>query len=311
MKLSGLDMNLLLVLHAVLEHGSVAAAARELHVTPSAVSNALARLRSALGDPLFVRRGRGLTATPRARELAPLLSGALLQLEQAVCAAERFDPATSTREFTIAMADGDQIASLPALAHAFMRALPRGKLHVISIDALIASGGLAGPLAELAIAPKLPDPELHWQPLYETDAVVLARRDHPRLSTRKRLTREQFCALRHVDTRLSLGRPGVGHEASEDMFTRAGLLRDVAITVPTFTAAALVAAHSDLLAALPRHVSEPLCTQLPLRLLELPQTTPRMPLGLTWHRRVHDDPATTFVRGLVLGCLRSRRVTRN
>lgn len=73
MRLSGLDMNLLLMLHALLEHGSVAAAARELHVTQSAVSNALARLRS-MGDPLLVRCGRGLIATPRARELAPLLA---------------------------------------------------------------------------------------------------------------------------------------------------------------------------------------------------------------------------------------------
>jgi DNA-binding transcriptional LysR family regulator len=297
MNLAQLDLNLLLVLNAVLQHGSVAASARELHVTPSAVSNALARLRVALDDPLFVRRGRGLIPTPRALRLQPQLSAALATLEGAL-GEERFDPRTSTRGFGLAMADGDQLALLPAIAQAFMRALPKAQLNAISIDALLASGGLAGPLAELAIAPQLPDPELHWLPLYETDAVVVARRDHPELPARKQISPELFRALRHVDTHLALGRPGVGHKAAEDAFAQAGLARDVAITVPTFAAAAMIAARTDLLAALPRQVAETLCSLLPLRLLEL-RGAPRMPLGLVWHDRVHDDPATRHLRELI------------
>src|SRR5215470_117384 len=82
--LSSIDLNLFLVLHAVLEERSATRAAARLHVTQSAVSNALARLRELLGNPLVVRSGRGLVPTPRAEELAPLLREATERLALAV-----------------------------------------------------------------------------------------------------------------------------------------------------------------------------------------------------------------------------------
>jgi len=82
--LSTLDLNLLLMLDTVLAERSVVRAARRLHVTPSAVSNALARLRAALDDPLLIRSGRGIVPTPRAAALAPALARALRDLDQAV-----------------------------------------------------------------------------------------------------------------------------------------------------------------------------------------------------------------------------------
>jgi DNA-binding transcriptional LysR family regulator len=122
---------------------------------------------------------------------------------------------------------------------------------------------------------------------------------------RARSSRPRFSTLRHVDTHLALGKPGVGHRAAEDAFAQAGLRRDVAITVPTFSAAGLVAARTDLLAALPRRVAETLCRMLPLRLLEL-RGAPRMPLGLVWHERVHDDVATGFLRALIVKAVERR-----
>src|ERR1700722_3024508 len=108
MNLSALDLNLFVVLHAVLEERSATRAARRLNVTQSAVSNALARLRSVLGDPLVVRSGRGLVATPRAVELAPIIAQAIAHLESAVDRSQAFAPAQSTRTFTIAASDNHQ-----------------------------------------------------------------------------------------------------------------------------------------------------------------------------------------------------------
>src|SRR6478609_10415531 len=82
--LSNLDLNLFLLLHTMFEENSTTRAAKRLSVTQSAVSNGLARLRAALGDPLFVRSGRGLVATPRADELRPLIAQAIGQLAAAV-----------------------------------------------------------------------------------------------------------------------------------------------------------------------------------------------------------------------------------
>src|SRR5690349_24025198 len=82
--LSSIDLNLFLVLHAVLEERSATRAAARLNVTQSAVSNALARLRRLLDDPLVVRHGRGVVPTPRAEELAPLLREAVDRLAMAL-----------------------------------------------------------------------------------------------------------------------------------------------------------------------------------------------------------------------------------
>src|SRR4029453_13915592 len=100
--LEQLELNLLLVLHTVLSERSVVRAARRLHVTPSAISNALARLRSSLGDPLVIRRGRGIVPPPRATALAASLKRALTDLERAV-QGDAFDPATTTKQFSLAI----------------------------------------------------------------------------------------------------------------------------------------------------------------------------------------------------------------
>src|SRR6185312_1625580 len=101
MNLSALDLNLLLVLHAVLDEGSATRAAKRLNVTQSAVSNALARLRALLGDPLVVRSGKGLVPTPRGAELAPELAAVMARLESALDRGV-FVPGASTRTFTLA-----------------------------------------------------------------------------------------------------------------------------------------------------------------------------------------------------------------
>jgi len=171
---------------------------------------------------------------------------------------------------------------------------------VISIDALISGGGLATPIADVALGPELPDPEMHWQKLYTEAPLVVARRDHPGLRDKQRaITREQFNGLRHVDTHLALGRPGIGHRAATGAFDQLGLTRDIALVVPTFAAAAMVAAETDLLACLPRRVSMRFCEFLPVRALELPVTLGGFDLGLLWHERTHLDPGARFFRELI------------
>lgn len=295
--LSSLDLNLLLVLHTVLSERSVVASARKLSLTPSAISNALARARQLLGDPLLVRRGRGLAPTPRALALAPALAASFATLEGALN--ERtFDPRTTTREFGICVADGDQVARFPKLAAAFVRSLPCARLKAVSIDALISSGGLASPVADVAIAPFLDDPELHATPLYEEDAVLMVSRDHPRI--RGRISAERFVAERHVDTHLALGKPGVGHRAAEAEFARKGLKREIAVTVPSFAAAAMVAAQTELIAAMPRRVAETFAAIAPVRIVESPAASLHFTMQLVWHARTHADPGARVLRELVV-----------
>lgn len=305
MNLSSLDLNLLLVLHTVLEERSVAKAAEALHVTSSAVSNALGRLRGLLGDPLLVRHGRGLVPTRQATELAPRLRAALLELQGALeGAAAPFVPARTDRMFTLACSDNDQMARVPGIAAAFTARMPRATLRIVSIDQLEATDGLASGQVDAVIGPlEAAGPGLHAQELYRDEAVMVVRRDHPKVG--KRLSRQEFNALRHVDIWLSIEGPGVGHRLIEAFFQQHGLVRSVSLVVPSFSAAAMVAATTDLIAGLPRLLAETLSQHLPLRVLELPVSPPPFQMHLIWHERTNADEGARCFRELILGAMRA------
>ncbi|MBZ5710058.1 LysR family transcriptional regulator [Nannocystis pusilla] len=302
MNISALDLNLLLVLHTVLAERSAAAAARRLHVTPSAVSNSLAKLRAQLGDPLVVRSGRGLTPTPRALELEPHLRAAIRELERVVAGAERFDPRTTTRSFALALSDAHQITDLPRVARVFARAMPRAQLRVISVDHFEAVGGLAGGEVDAAIAPvSEPRPGQHSQHLYEEAGVMTVRRDHP--AAGKPITRELWAALRFVDIHLALGRGGIGHRAARAWLAAERLSLDIAVVVPSFLAAAVVAANSDYVAGLPRRVVEALAPVTPLVPLAVQGPPMAFSIELVWHERTHRDAGARAFRELVIAAL--------
>ncbi|MEZ4453977.1 MAG: LysR family transcriptional regulator [Nannocystaceae bacterium] len=302
MNLSQVDLNLLLVLHTVLEEGSAAAAARVLHVTPPAVSNALARLRALFDDPLVVRSGRGLAPTPRALELRPHLRAAIDAVGRALAGDEGFDPRTTPRTFAIALSDAHQLSDLPRIARAFASTMPRATLQIVSVDALEAGGGLAGGAADAALAPAHPlPPGHHAAPLYDEESVLLARRGHPAAAAP--LTPEVFNACRHVDIHLVLGRGGLGHRSATQWFSERGLRREIAAIVPTFLAAAIVAAETDLLTGMPRRVAEALTASMPLTILTMPGASLRFSMQLLWHARTDADPGARAFRGLVIDAL--------
>lgn len=305
--LSSIDLNLLVVLRAVLDERSVARAAARLHVTPPAVSNALARLRDLFGDPLFVRSGRGITPTPRALELAPILDRSLGLLETSLQGGA-FDPESCTRELTIALSDADLVASLSAIAKVFTRRLPKATLRVVTLDTLVSLGGLAGESVDLAIGPPVDEPGLHSQLLFEEAGVLIARRSHPRV--RRVLTKEAFNREGHVDILLLLGRAGAGNRAVEQAMREAGLVRRIVATVPTFAAAASIVASTDFLSGVPLRAARLFARALPIRILEGPLRPFRFPMHLCWHERTHHDPAVAAFRAVVVEALAERKTER-
>lgn len=301
--LSAIDLNLLFTLHVVLVERSVARAAARLGVTAPAVSNSLARLRELLGDPLLVRHGRGLVPTPRAEEIAPFLARATAELERALLGDRTFDPATTTRTFSIVCADADQISRIPRIAAALARRMPRAHLRVRSVDDFEAGGGFAGGDTDLVFIPAHPlPPGLHTAPLGRDEGVMVARRGHPGI--RGRLTRKALHALRYIDIHLVLGRGGIGHGAVDAFFAAHGLRRDIAVTVPSFAAAAMVAAETDLVAGMPAHLAQRLVKVLPLRILALPFPPLVFDMQMLWHERTHSDPGCKAFRELVTTAVR-------
>lgn len=292
--LSRFDLNLLLVLDAVLTEGGVAKAARRLHVTPSAVSNALARLRLMLGDQLLTRKGRGIVPTPRALELGPILAKGLRDLHDAVRAGG-FSPATTTRRFTIALSDVGQAALLPRIVALFLKEMPRARLRAVGIDSLVLLGGLAGPEVDVVIGPEPADGDIHAERLFEQNAVLICREGHPALS--KGSDPGSTAGLRHVAIDMAPGQ--VLRDLAGAAYARAGVVRDVVMTVPTFSAAAAVVSATDLVATVPASLFGVVGPLLRLRTLSAP--IPPLPIvtNLCWHERTHADPAAAAFRELV------------
>src|SRR5262249_36196804 len=147
-------------------------AAERLHVTPSAVSNSLARLRELLGDPLVVRSGRTVVPTPFARELAPEVGAAVETLRAILGSRHEVDAEACTRAFTLASADN--IGILPNIAARFARIMPRASLRVVTLDHAVASGGLAsGDIDVLLGLPPTVPPEIRSEPAYSDRLVCV------------------------------------------------------------------------------------------------------------------------------------------
>lgn len=303
--LSSIDLNLLHVLSVVLEERSATRAARRLNVSQSAVSNALARLRDVLGDPLVVRSGQGLVPTPRALELAPVLTEAIERLQQVVDGGRDFDPLECERSFCLAAADGQQLSDLPAISSALEKAMPRARLHVVSIDTLIATDGLATGQVDLSIAPPQAHPGMPHSRLYVDDGVALLRREHPFRG--RRLSARAFAEIPHVGLNIAMGRPGVGHAFAERAFAKAGLTRNIVLTVPGFVAAAMVVASTDYLTCLSRRAARTLASYLPVRVVELPPCELGSELHLVWHPRTQHDPAVAYLRKVIVEALADGR----
>lgn len=294
MSVHSLDLNLLRVLHSVLAERNVARAAERLHVTPSAVSNALGRLREALGDPLVTRKGRGVVPTPRAIELGPVIARALGDLEAALTRAP-FDAASCARTFTLAVADVGQVAWVPRLVVAMRRELPLATLRVVGIDALVSLGDLASSEVDVHLGIPGDGPGLYVEPLLEEPNLLVARRAHP--AARRKLSRRALGELRHVRVEMVPGKNFKDPFAG--LFARANVPRAIAISVPSYSAAAEIVARSDLVTMLPSSLLRAKGPSLGLRALVTPLPPHSTKIAMSWHERTHADPAARAFRAVV------------
>jgi DNA-binding transcriptional LysR family regulator len=155
--LAAVDLNLLVVLDAVLAERSATKAAATLHVTQSAVSNALRRLRSMFDDALVIRTAYGFVPTPRAQALAPSLRALLADTEKLLSSADD-SHSQRPRSFMLACTDAIGVSLVPGLLRALGRQLPLARLRVVTIEHELSNQGLAGGEVDLLIGipPYLP-----------------------------------------------------------------------------------------------------------------------------------------------------------
>ncbi len=298
-QLSSIDANLLVALDALVQERNVARAARRVGLSPSAMSHTLARVREMLGDPVLVRSGRAMTVTPRALEIAAPLREGLASISRALEKPAPLDLKRERRVVRLAAVDFAQNHVVKRLAVRLRNEAPLVDLVTVgagssaldelksgAIDALIAAQGNLRGLAR--------------RPLADEPFVCVVRRGHPCLSSR--FTLKRFAELEHV----IVSPRGKTIGATDAGLRKKGLKRRVVLAVPTFLAAALVVAETDLVLTCGARSAREAKTWLSLEVLPPPMKLPPFTLALFWDPRTEHDPFARYIRDTIADVAKER-----
>lgn len=290
------DLNLLPVLVAIHEHGSVTAAARHLGISQPAVSSALSKLRQKYGDPLFHRAGHGMKATPRLRALIQPLREALIRMNHTLVSESVFSPKTTQRTFTFAMSDLGEMVFMPKILEHMRRLAPRAAVRSVAASAAQIERGLETGEIDVAVGyfPDLREKSFLEKHLFFHHFVCLLRADHP--ISAATLSMQQFLSLEHAVV-YGAGRT---NEVFERYLRAKKITRKVVLETPHFLSIPSVIARSDLVVTVPHAVgvfAKDLHTNI--RIVQPPMRTPKIDLKLHWHRNFQRDPKNRWLRELV------------
>ncbi|MFF5720278.1 LysR family transcriptional regulator [Streptomyces buecherae] len=296
-----MDLNLLRALDALLQENSVTRAAERLGTSPAAASRMLAKLRRAAGDPLLVRAGQELVPTPRALELREEVSALVRRSDALFRPATAFDVAGLRRTFTVQAADLLLTGLAGPLLERVHGAAPR-------VDVVFLAETLEGGPAlrqghadlELGVLGHL-DPETRAETLTEVPMVGVARSGHPLFDGP--IDARSFAEADHI----GVSRRGRRHGPIDAELARRELRRRVAVVVPSYTSAMMLASTSDLVSLTLADWLPETVAALGLRTFPLPLGLPPVAIGMAWHPRNSADQAhrwfRSHVRAVAVGAL--------
>jgi DNA-binding transcriptional LysR family regulator len=295
MNLRQIDLNLLVILHQLLQDRSVSTSADKLGLTQPAVSNALKRLRAMLKDDLFVRTARGMEPTPYALHLAAPVGEALATLKAAFDERDAFDPATSTRTFTLSMTDIGEIYFMPPLLKALATLAP----HIQISTARNTAGNLKEEMEAgnvdlaLGLLPHLTT-GFFQRRLFKQRYVCMFRKDHP--TATNPISMKSYAALEH----LGIIAANTGHGEVDALIAKRGIQRRVRLHVPHFIAVGHILQSSDLIATVPERFAVHCEAPFNLAISPLPMKLPDIAIHLFWHAKYNRDPASMWLRQLMV-----------
>jgi DNA-binding transcriptional LysR family regulator len=289
----GIDFNLLVALRALLEEQNVTRAGLSINVSQPAMSAALSRLREHYGDELLERTGRTYELTPLARELLPQVGRALDAVASALEPWAAFDPASSTRRFTLSGSDYALAVLVEPLMAVVHRRAPRitvdfdpvhlpgsdTEAHLLRRDLVIAAMGYDFPGRR--------------QVVFTDRFVCIVARENPRLHD-GRLTREDLVALPYA---ASFG--GQLTTPADLVLTEAGITPRVEVSVQGLLALPFAVSGTDLCAFVPQRLLERCPDTLDLAVAEVPLDDPELAEAVHWHASREDDPGVRWLRDVL------------
>ncbi|QEW22616.1 Nodulation protein D 2 [Marinibacterium anthonyi] len=298
--MTGLDLNLLNSLHALLETGSVTRAADRLGISQSAMSYNLARLRKAMGDELFTRTAGGLDMTPYARTLGDPLSRIMTDIDRLVSRSVAFDPASAERTFTIALPDASEVLIVPEILRRLGIEAPGIRLVLRNVEDIDVLLGLDTASLDMAIG-VFSEGQLHHKRklLHKDDYLCLF--NPLLLDLGSPISMEEYLGARHVA--LS------GKMARNDIVGTHLALRDTKRTVAMTTEHLLSIPHivhqTPVLATVHGRLARYFARQLGLRTSLPPFDVPPLPISLLWHSSNDPDPGHMWMRDLIYRALKT------
>lgn len=293
MRFNKLDLNLLVALDALLTDASISRAAERLHMSQSAMSSALARLRDYFDDPLLVQVGRKMEMTPRAALLCDAVRDVLVRVDTSIAAQPMFDPATSDREFRILASDYTIATVMPhllAMAYEQSRTL-RFKLmpQVEQPQRALERGD-----ADMVIFPRdYCSPDHPIERLWEEEFVCVVCRESAH--ARRELSFERYTEAGHV-----VMQPPDAAPSFETWFLqRYGVSRRVEVMTYSFASVPALVLHTERIATVHRRLAMIAHASLPLTLLTPPMPMPTMEQSIQWHKHRTADPGMIWLRQLM------------
>ncbi|BFM10583.1 LysR family transcriptional regulator [Simiduia litorea] len=275
MNIRNFDLNLLVVLDALLRERNVSKAADKLSLTQPAISNALNRLRTQLDDEVMIRTAGGMKPTALALSLEEPVRRALRQIESSLNSNLAFDPSLSNDVFTLALTDFVEHMLMPSLSALLAQVAPGLQLRVVDLGRDFPLQALESGQVDLAIGRflNLPSRASHRRWLEEDLVLVSA------LTNRmpENLDVDSFCALRHLWV------SGAQTKGMVDAWLEAhGYSRELSYITPNYMMASHLVAATDMVVVLPRRFAQKYQRLLPLCLYEMPMTLDTFSIDMAW-----------------------------
>ncbi|MEP7243479.1 MAG: LysR family transcriptional regulator [Gammaproteobacteria bacterium] len=290
-----LDLNLLVALDALLAERSITAAGVRVHLTQSAMSGALSRLREFFNDELLTQIGRKMVPTPLGESLADPVRQILLQVKATINATPVFDPSTSTRHFSIMMSDYVDTVLMCEVLRRAETAAPRVRFNLVSNDIGNPTEFLERADIDMLVMPTeyLSDNHPHLD-LYTEDYACVVWSENKIVADV--LTKEQYLELGHVVLQFARGRIPVQDEL---FLTKLGVTRRIEVLAMNFNSVPQHIVGSGRIATIHRRLAEHYARFLPLRILEPPYDLPSLTEAVQWHSILDRDAGNRWLRTLL------------
>jgi DNA-binding transcriptional LysR family regulator len=296
-QLRGVDANLLLALHALIEERNLTHAGERMTMSQPAMSGALARLRKQFDDELLVRAGRGFELTPLAEELRPVVAEAVEAAEALLGNQRDFDAATSTKRFTVSMSEYAMTVLSEQLTKVFAEQAPGCTLALDPLDVRRDQVETQLMRRDLVVAPIGFDFPGRTQPIFTDELVCLVAADHPRLKDGA-LTLDDLMAMPHAVAEFAAA--GDRRRPLEVEVEDKGLGgRNVLVQVTSLLTLPFAVAGTDMCAFVPSRLARRCVEILDLVVAETPMDPVRITEAAHWHPRREKDPAGVWLRGLL------------